>query len=71
MNLRKEKRTDCYFYNEEIDMGAIVSTCYYENYPFGYCPCEGCNNFVDRSKTYGIMKEYVNSKQEDDDLPSA
>lgn len=51
-------REDCYFYYEEPDMGAHIPTCnYYKK--LGYCPCNKCDKFFDKSEVHSIIKEKV------------
>lgn len=61
-NFRKEK-TDCYFYEEEKDMGATVPCCsYYGGY--GNCPCENCEKHFSKKDAYKIIRDYIDKKDE-------
>lgn len=43
------KKDDCFYCSEEMDMGAIVPNCsHYEQ--FGYCPCDKCNKYIPKSE---------------------
>lgn len=50
-------KQDCFFFDEEIDMGAIVHTCKrYEQY--GYCPCQGCEGYRNRVDVFRAVVEH-------------
>lgn len=44
-NTTMELKKDCYFYDEEPDMGAHIPICNYHG-KLGYCPCERCEKFT-------------------------
>lgn len=60
----KEKR-DCYFHHEEYDMGAHIDVCSYYG-KLGYCPCENCEKYIQKSEAFNIMKEYVDNRTTED-----
>lgn len=51
-------KQDCFFFDEEIDMGALVHTCMrYKQY--GYCPCKTCGElYVSRSTVMRRVMEH-------------
>lgn len=57
-------RTDCYFYYESQEMGALVPNCSYDTkYEYGFCPCsENCKHYISRKKVYELVKGLVRCK---------
>ena len=54
------ERTDCYFYYEDIDMGARISNCSKDrNLPYGCCPCEKCNVHFTNSDADKLVRAYL------------
>lgn len=52
------KKTDCYFYSEEKDMGANISSCdYYMR--LGYCPCDFCDKYIKKTDVYSIVRKML------------
>lgn len=50
-------KTDCYFYNEDYDMGAIISTCGADpnNFVWGKCECSKCKKFLSKADVDKII----------------
>lgn len=59
-------KTDCYFYNEEHDMGARIPWCGYESdiKPLNKCP-DDCKNYIEKREVYTIVKNHVKEKNRD------
>jgi hypothetical protein len=57
-------KTDCYFYNEDRDMGAIISTCSYDpnNWIWGECKCFNCQNYLSKKEANKIIRNYFNKE---------
>jgi len=60
-------RTDCYFYNEDYDMGAIISTCGADanNFVWGKCECSKCKKFLSKADVSKIIREYLKNKEKE------
>ena len=54
-------RTNCYFYNQDYDMGAIISTCGADpdNFVWGKCECFQCKNFLSKADANKIVRKYL------------
>lgn len=63
-DLRPERKTDCYFYEEVQDMAAHIPTCNYHG-QLGYCPCKDCPKYISRKEVLGMVKKKVDSKERD------
>lgn len=61
--LKPERKTDCYFYHEEKDMGATIPCCTYFG-GFGNCPCENCKKYFEKRKVYEIVKKIVDDDKQ-------
>lgn len=57
-------KEDCYYYTEVQDMGAHIKTCSMQD-RIGICPCNGCSNYLPRSKARKIIDAYRKEKQND------
>ena len=58
MFIPSKKKTDCYYYHEEQDMGAHIPTC--NRYcRLGYCPCEACDKYLSKGKADDILKMFA------------
>lgn len=60
-DLRPERKTDCYFYEEVQDMAAHIPTCSYHG-KLGYCPCENCPKYIPSKEVFGMVKEKVDKE---------
>lgn len=63
----KYKR-DCYFYREEMDMGAIISYCsfsddYIRNVQ---CPCNACPDYISKERVDKLVRNYLAQKEGED-----
>jgi hypothetical protein len=54
-------KESCYFYNSVKDMGGNIPTCDYYG-KLGYCPCNECVKFVDKSEVFDIVKKIADKK---------
>ena len=61
-----ERKTDCYFYEEIRDMGALIPTCTYQD-ELGYCPCNKCKYYIRRSEADRIIINFVRNRNKGDD----
>lgn len=53
-----EVKEDCYFYEDEKDMNATITTCtYYDK--IGFPPCDGCKKYIHKSTVKQTIKEFV------------
>ena len=61
MNIYK---TNCYFYNQDYDMGATISTCSYNpnNWVWGKCECLNCQNYLSKKDDNKIIRNYFNKE---------
>lgn len=60
MNVMRE---DCYYYTEDMDMGAIIKTCLLQG-TFGSCPCNGCDKFISKYDVFKIVKEHTSHEDQ-------
>ena len=64
---RKKVKEECYWYDEERDMGASVPYCKKKGtYPLDNC--EECRDYIDRRKKLKITVEYAD--KEEDNTPT-
>lgn len=54
-------RQDCYFYSEDMDMGAIIKCCSFHG-GYGYCPCGECDKFISKSEAYNIIRKHADER---------
>lgn len=54
-------KESCYFYNSVKDMSDNIPTCDYYG-KLGYCPCDGCVKFIDKSDVFNIVKRVADGK---------
>lgn len=59
--LKEVHKESCYFYNSVKDMSANIPTCDYYG-KLGYCPCDACIKFVDKSDVFDIVKKIADEK---------
>lgn len=57
----KEVKEDCYFYSEQMDMGARIDTCSY-NGTLGSCPCKDCKKYISNKETSQIIRGIVDGR---------
>lgn len=57
---KKLKRTDCFYYYEEQNMGACIPCCGIYN-ELGKCPCDSkCKDYISLKDIYNIIRNYQN-----------
>lgn len=57
-DMQPERNHDCFFYQEQHDMGATIPCCgYYGGY--GNCPCKGCDKYVGLGTALMVIKTMV------------
>lgn len=54
--------TNCFFYDEWQDMGAIIPHCTYGQNALYECPCEGCNHFITAEDAREIVVSAVTKR---------
>lgn len=60
-DLAPKHKTDCYFYEEVVDMGGHIPTCgYYAE--LGYCPCEKCSKYISNKDVSSKVREFVDNR---------
>ena len=52
-------KEDCYFYGETKDMGATIRYCTQSKIKWGYCPCEGCDKYINNIEANKIIREHI------------
>lgn len=55
-------KTDCYFYDEEHDMGATIPICSYCGKGLGDCSCDDCEKYISKSDVYKLAVEKIDGK---------
>lgn len=61
-SLEPKHKTDCYFYEEVVDMGGHIPTCgYYAE--LGYCPCEKCSKYISNKDVSSKVREFVDKRK--------
>lgn len=58
MSEQLERKRDCFFYQEEHDMGATVPCCRYHG-GYGNCPCKDCDKYVSWGTAAMVIKAMV------------
>jgi len=56
-NKQLDYNEDCYFYNEDYDMGATIRFCTYSKIEFGLCPCKGCTHYLSKNDADKIIRK--------------
>lgn len=58
-----KKKTDCYYYHEEQDMGAHIPTC--NRYcRLGYCPCESCDKYLSKKVLDKVVDKWNEAQRQ-------
>ena len=58
-------REDCFFYCEDIDMGAYVPNCGKAKY-YGECPCsENCENYISRKEVRNLVEKELKRRKDE------
>ena len=55
-------KKDCYFYNEEHDMGATIPFCGYQSYASWVCPCKDCKHYLSKDTVHDLVMDYIKNK---------
>lgn len=60
-------KRDCYFYGEELDMGATIKLCnYHKSFEEAvYAKCEGCPRYIKRSEVDRVVRDFVERSDHD------
>lgn len=56
-----ERKEDCYFYEEDNDMGARIPFCTYHG-GYGECPCKGCDKYISKANARKIIMEHIKNE---------
>lgn len=57
------KREDCFYYTEEMDMGAIIQSCALHK-GIGKCHCNGCDMYISNADVFkDFIKERINENK--------
>jgi len=52
---REDYKTDCYFFVEDIDMGARIPWCSYDHKIIQHSECDKCKNYIQKRTVYEMV----------------
>ena len=61
---REDFKTDCFYYSEDIDMGAIIPWCSHEHTTLEAMECNGCKNYISKREVYEVASQILEERRE-------